>query len=248
MSSPYTCNYCNKKYQRKEYYKRHVLLCETLAKTKRERDLENEEYADTPSHRELYLLVQDLVLKYDKLQKDYDVLSSWVCQKKRQLNVVDWLNENLKPDTSFTEWISQIQLNHTHLEAVFQYNYIEGICYILQDLCSRTDAKLPIKAFVQKENVFFLYMENDSWIPATEEYFNKLISEIAKGIMSLFKDWQDTNAHKMQNEHFSSLYIENLKKVIGGNTPIKILNNKIRNKFFKYLRINLNTRQYEIIG
>jgi hypothetical protein len=250
----------------KEYFTRHVLLCESLSKTKRERDRENEEYGDTPSHRELYLLVQELAFKYEKLQGEYDVLSKWVGQKKRLMNVVDWLKMNLKLDITFLDWLSQIKLTHTHLEYVFKFDYIEGINYILQDICSVTNEQLPIKAFTQKENIFFVYMKNEineinaisdktdktennathHWEQITKEHFNKLIGIISKGIINLFKDWQDANIDKMTDDAFSTLYVENLKKVMGGSMPMEIQNNKIRNKFFKYYKVNLKMTHFEI--
>ena len=57
-------------------------LCQILMKNKKERELENQEREDTPNIRDLYLLVQDLCLKYDKLQTDYNASSKMDCSKE----------------------------------------------------------------------------------------------------------------------------------------------------------------------
>lgn len=243
------CQYCRKKYKRRDYYNRHITLCEILMKNKTERALENQEREDTPTIRDLYLVVQELSLKYSKLQTDYNQLIKWINQKKKKLNIIEWLNQNYKPTENFIEWLQKINLTEIHLDYIFKFDYINGIIYILQELCSLIDENLPIKAFDQKDNTFFVFLkieDKECWNVLSGELFNKFINTISKKLIDLFKIWQDKNSHKMNDENFSILYIQNVKKIMGGNIPIEIQNNKIKTRFFKYFKSNLkNIIEYE---
>jgi hypothetical protein len=187
---------------------------------------------EIPSHRDLYLLVQDLTSKYDKLQKDYSILSKYVYENKGRISIEDILRTCEKPELDYINWLENMVLTRTHLEYVFNSGYVNGITYILEDLCQTTNGEIiPIQVFKDKDKAFFIYNDG-KWL---KDDINTLIRKIAKNILTLFSDWQKENASKMQEDHFSSLYIENLNKVIGGKTSIEIQNKKIENKFYRGL-------------
>lgn len=265
--SIYTCNICNRSYKRKEYYTRHHAVCEILLKSKRERDLENEERDDTPNIRDLYLLVQTLTIKYTKLQEDYTQLKRYVSQTKKKFDIIEFLNTTNNEtinnsDNNYDTFINSIELDTEDLELVFNFDYVDGILKILEKL------NPPIKAFRERDNVLFAYfkkekeyeeyqeyqdrdndndndrdndrdrdniIENYSWQVLSPPLFNKMINVIAKNIMELFYEWQQENQDKMEQDDFAATYIENVKKVMGGNTPIEVQNKKIMNKFYKTL-------------
>ena len=247
--SIYTCNICNRSYKRKEYYTRHYAVCEILLKSKRERDLENEERDDTPNIRDLYLLVQTLTIKYTKLQEDYTSLKRYVSQTKKKFDIIEFLNTTNNEtinnsDNNYDTFIISIDLDNEDLELVFNFDYVDGILKILEKL------NPPIKAFRERDNVLFAYFkrdnednednedniaENYSWQVLSPPLFNKMINVIAKNIMELFYEWQQENQDKMEQDDFAATYIENVKKVMGGNTPIEVQNKKIMNKFYKTL-------------
>jgi hypothetical protein len=58
------CPHCDKKYTRKSSYTRHVILCEVLHQTKREKKCAEEETTDIPTTRQLYNIIQELAIKY----------------------------------------------------------------------------------------------------------------------------------------------------------------------------------------
>lgn len=245
----FQCSICHKTYKRKTNYDKHVILCQILSNSKNDREREEEENNDIPSYKDLYFIVKDLASKYQDLKKDYDLLLSWVNQKKKKLNIIDWLNEHYKIEIYFDDWLNSIQITKIHLDYIFKFDYIDGIMYILHELCPLNDHdnfNLPIKAFNQKENVFFIFQKDDKWEVMSISLFNKFINTISKKLLDLFKAWQDENFHKMDDEKFQKIYIENVKKIIGGDTSIDCQNNKIKNKLFKYLKSNLkNVIEYE---
>ena len=57
---------------------------------------------------------------------------------------------------------------------------------------------------------------------------------------------QDKNEHKLYTDDFSVIYIQNTKKVIGGDIPLEKLRAQIYRNLYKYLKLNLqNTIEYE---
>ena len=60
LKPTYSCHYCDKKYTRKMYYDRHIICCQMIHLSKREKHIQLEEDYDTPSIRDLYLIIQEL--------------------------------------------------------------------------------------------------------------------------------------------------------------------------------------------
>lgn len=245
----YICLHCQKIYKRKNCRDKHSVLCK-FKHNKRDMIDNNSNCSNNASISDLYTIIVDLSLKYDKLQADYDLLSNYIKQKKRKINIIEWLNINCKPDISYNSWFDSIQLVNKHLEYIFDYDFVDGVLYILQEILNIENEGLPIKAFDHKDGILYIYEEyNDDdlqggWHIMTGETFQKLIRNISLKLMALFKIWQDENSDKMENEKFAELYISNLKKVMG-KTDYNTQYNKIRNKLYKYLKVSLKNIMYE---
>lgn len=262
----YSCSYCPKTYTRKDSLNRHIVLCEFNCKKICDGINARPIVSDIPNISELYSIVVDLSLKYDKLQAEYNKLSKWVQQKKRKINVVEWLNEKCDPGISHDEWLDKIALDRKHLNYVFNSDFVEGIIMIFQEFLIVDDCDYngnngngnTIKAFDHKEGVFFVYDkirvaggsegEGDErevkWHIMNIEEFQKTIRCISLKIIAEFKKWQDENMDKMEDDAFSRNYIINFKKVMG-NSDLHSQYNKIRNKLYKYLKIDLKNIMYD---
>lgn len=255
----YSCLYCSKTYVRKDALNRHSVLCAFNSKKNGHRG-GSSSVSDVPSISDLYSIIIDLSLKYDKLQTDYDKLSRWVQQKKRKINIIEWLNEKHCPLTSHDEWLDKFVLTRKHLNYVFNYDFVDGIIFILQELLIMDDDNIinTIKAFDHKEGVLFVYdkinVEGDDkvndedklvkWHIMSGEKFQKTIRCISLKIIGEFKKWQDENMDKMDDDSFSRTYIINFKKVMG-NSDFHTQYNKIRNKLYRYLKVNLKNVMYD---
>ena len=67
-----------------------------------------------------------------------------------------------------------------------------------------------------------------------------------KKILNLFLKWKIEAQEKMNYDKFSDIYILNMKKVLGQNFEKKDKKTIIKNKLYKYLKINLkNIVSYE---
>jgi hypothetical protein len=195
-------------------------------------------------------IVMELVKSNQKLRKDVEELKKYMQAKKKKINIVDWLNENYKPAVNYKEFISKLCITRSHLEIVFKSNIIDGIQEILEEFMSNQEKNEnnPFKSFDIRDNVIYVYNEESKWeILSSTEYTN-MISIISKNIMTEFKKWQDENEHQLYAEDFSVIYVQNVKKVMGGDMPIDKQRGKIHRNLYKYLKMNLqNTVEYAFL-
>lgn len=236
----FKCNICNKKYCREKSYQRHKLFCEILN--------------DDKGHQKnlgiynLALIVEELVKSNDKLQKDVSELKTWVQTKKQKFIIIDWLNESYKINQTFNQFNSNITILHEDLDTIFKSNFINGIDDLLQKNIQRlreNDIDIPLKSFDQKDNTIYVF-KDEKWQILSKEDLNELFSLISKELMSLFKLWQDENEYRLYTDDFSVIYINNVKKIMGGNETLDKQKKLVHRNLYKYLKVNLqNVIQYE---
>jgi hypothetical protein len=144
----YKCQYCSKTYREKFNYQRHYLCCEFFHKSSRERNNEIDiSNVQLPSHRDMYLLIQDMVLRINKLEKEN---ATYRKIQNKKINLLEWLNKESseKPIITFSNWIynNVFPLIKDNLEIVFNRDLFKGILSTF-DKAFKTDEKLPICAF-----------------------------------------------------------------------------------------------------
>lgn len=217
ISGYYECGYCNKSYKIKKAYEKHFLLCSVINKSTSERKSENDISDDIPSIREMYNIIQILIMKNNKLEQQVEKMSSWIHNNKKKVNVIEWLNENIIPSIDYNKWIDSIQINQNDMDCVTNNNFIEGINLIIKRLLGigfdnilDETTNLPIKAFEQKDNLFVF--NNTRWSVITIEEFDLLYNKITRGLISQLKTWQDVNKKRLFDSGFTEKYIENVKK------------------------------------
>ena len=142
-SQSYSCSYCSKTYTRKIYYERHVICCNlrAMADVCDYRTLE--EQNDTPSTRELYMIIQELVKKQNKMEEELKNLRRYTDKVKRNINVVEWLNSNYTP-LEFSSWRDLIAIKRNDLDFIFTNGLSSGITQILKNNLS-SENENPIK-------------------------------------------------------------------------------------------------------
>jgi hypothetical protein len=244
------CPHCGRQYQKKGYYNRHIITCELLSKSVRERNKDIEDINETPSLHDVYLMVLELGKQYSSIEKKLDNVNKYIESKKKRLNIIDWLNTDHILDTDYHVWKNSIEIDQKHLELVLKYGYVEGLFYIIQDVMPLQEEKtLPIRAFDQKQNTFFIYEEEKrQWKIMTVDIFEEFTSGFSKKIIKEFKKWQDKYSKEMEKDKFIPLFTENVKKVMGGGMSEEKINSQIRGKMYQYLKENLkNIVQFEFV-
>lgn len=246
----FKCKNCDKKYYREGAYKKHKLLC--YKEEKEELDvldkiIKNSEVENIP----LRDIVMELVKSNSKLRKDVEELKRFTQTKKKKINILEWLNENYKKENStilnYKEYISNLIITRKELELVFNLDLINGIQIILEKYIERREIEIiPFQCFDQKNNVIYVFTENNKWELLSSEDFNKIIFNISKKLLIEFGKWKEENEEQLYTDEFSTIFIQNTKKVIGGDMSLEKLQNKIHINLYKYLKKNLqNIIQYE---
>ena len=247
----YKCKFCDRGYKSKNYYNRHILVCEIISKPSSEREQEDEESTDTPTLRKMYELLLEMTFKYSKLERKYNELHKSIESKRKKLNIIEWLNHNYTNAIKFSDWCDNLKLERKHLEFIFETNYMPGIINIFEEfLPISKESELFVKSFDQKVNTLFIFVDEEKkWKVMNDEEFGKMVSVISKQIMSEFVKWQDENSniHKTKrDDNFDIEYAKNIQKVIGAKYTKQQLYTKIRHSLYIYLKMNLkNIIEYE---
>ena len=246
IQTSYNCQCCGRKYKRKVYYDRHVAVCQLLVKTKVERETDIELNSDTPSHRELYEMVLGLARQNRILEDKIEELTKWAALKKKRLHVSEWLDSNYQDTIHFDIFMRNQSFEDSDLDGITKFDYIEGVCMVLKRwFPTHLEAELPIKAFDQKDNTFFIKTEK-GWRAMTTEELSQIIRKVGKDAMNVFVKWQEQNKHKMETEEYSTMYTTRLMKVLGSNYTDQQVLTRVRRDLFKYLKMNLkNVIQFE---
>ena len=248
IEAHYECCHCSKHYKIKKAYDKHILLCSVMSKTTKERKEENEQYENIPTMKEMYEMIQMLIIKNENLEKQVNKMSKWINNKKR-VNVIEWLNENNIPTHDFEQWVDTIEITNQHMEFVVEHGFIEGVNLTVREIVNKDLETIPIKAFEQKEGLLYVYNGVElKWETINQGQFDKLFIRITKGLLGQFKKWQDENRHRLYQTGFTEKYIENVKKITGGDLSREQQNHKLKQAFYNALKINIkNIIQYEFV-
>jgi hypothetical protein len=242
----FCCSFCQRNYQRKLYFDRHVITCQFLTQSKREKVLEREELADTPTVRELYSIIQMLAAKCNDLETKMSAIQKWAHITKQKLNITDWLNTTYPNSVDYTEWFNTLKVDPTALEVLFETDYAEGVVRLLKKHLILSDERRPLRAFIGKENTFYIY-RSQKWLLCDQDTFTKLMYLFDKEFMREFIAWQTKNKGKVStDDSFSELYASNMKKVMGGSYSREQLYLRIKKELYQYSRSDPpNIMEYE---
>lgn len=250
---PLKCENCDKIYNRESSYNKHKLLCCGNSNTALSiinpirKNLTLAEVGECKSPPTLIQTVEELIKSNNKLREEVENLKKWAQIQKKKIIIIDWLNKNYKPNEDYKEYMNKLVITRNDLEIIFQSNLVIGIQEILQNYINKIDDKeCSIKCFDQKENKIFGYNEKGEWEIIIATNFDKIILTITKKIIDEFKKWQDENESKIYTEEFSVIYLENIKKVMGGNMSMEKTHKLIHKNLYKFLKKNLqNIIEYE---
>ena len=181
----FSCPCCSREYQRKIYFDRHVNVCKILSQTKRDRKIDIEECDDTPSLRNLYMVVMELANKNKLLEQKIHYLSKWVNVKRKNFNILEFLNTTYKGGIDYQQWLKTINIGREQLEYVFNSNLVDGIVTALKHHIALCNDSPPIRALTSKANIMYVY-KNNEWIIFDDEGLNRFIRLIRGQFLNEF--------------------------------------------------------------
>ena len=181
----FACNFCKKTYKNKLNYDKHILLCELLhdkedsysiLKHLIENSNSNTERKSSPNINNCIVdLMNTLIKKYDKLSYEMIEIKKWIKKEKKQINILDWLNNsnnNNTPDISFDDYINNFTFSELYIKKIIHnniqdvyLNYIEDIFTnnseeisdYINEYESKKNITIPICCFNEKPNKIYIY-------------------------------------------------------------------------------------------
>ena len=199
----------------------------------------------------LFAMVIMLYNKYEKLESEYSELKKYVNITKNKINILDYLNENFKCDyMNITKFMDELLITQEQLDKIFKYDYVDGIFNIICEYITKLNVKnilIPIKCFNTKENVLYIF-DGQLWLIMDDVYLRKFIKSFDKKILTMFVEWKKSAEKTIDAEIFGEIYIQNMKKVIGGNFEKKNPALMIKNRLYKHLKVDLqNIVHYDFV-
>ena len=260
VENKFICTYCKKIYIRKASFNNHLIKCKlcrfssNCGKTEPESETESESVVTMDSVKKdltihnLFAMVIMLYNKYEKLESEYNELKKYVNVTKNKINILDYLNENFKHDfmnmdaggTNITKFIDELVIGEDQLQKIFKYDYVDGIFNIICDYINVKGSLVPIKCFNTKENILYIF-DGELWLIMDDNYLRKFIKSFDKKILTKFVEWKKIAEKTIDPEIFGEIYIQNMKKVIGGNYEKKNPAFMIKNRLYKHLKIDLQS-------
>jgi len=253
----YQCAFCKREYKEKFNYDRHTVCCEFLCKTRREQLNDIDKIEKIPTQKEMFMLIQELALRNEKLEKEITKLKH---VQKQKINILEWLNSTYssKPNIVFMDWVLQVVYSEINniLEIVYQTNLSNGLIKLFENIITIDNINtIPIRAYENKTNVFYIYtktLHEFEWKIISNDEFNRILSKICHQFIVQFKNnWFIPNETKIENdENYKDMYINYYQRILGGNERIsnETRYQKIRNFIYTKTKQNIKSiTEYDFV-
>ena len=243
------CEYCGKEYKRKINFDKHFILCEIVYKAKkkdRRIDKENEEInEEMPTQKQMYKMILELALKYNKLEEKMELMNKWVDKTKKKINVLDWLNtsSNLKPEIIFDNLADSISILESDLDLLFNGNFDNILNEIFtRNFYQKDESEISLFAFIQKTNTIYVYSKDTSslqavWIELSREKLIYFLNKVHFKIVKTLSEWKKNNSEKINNsDKLEEIYNKAKIKLMGIDFKHDSTLNKIKLSIYNKMK------------
>ena len=242
------CTHCGKSYKKRVNLDKHVIVCELLKRTtssSSSASLIIEEDEPLPSQKKMFQMLIELGEKYNRLEKNVEEMKKWVVKKNKKINVLDWLNEHIKPNIVFDSLIDKINIHDDN--DIINYIIENSVYDTINKLFSRTiytfsENESPIIAFTQKPNIFYIYNSEYIWVEITREILCKFLTKIHIKINKAFYEWKKSKTKEIKlSDQFSIMCDKTMVKLM--NIELKNENtlSKIKSLMYSCLKIDMKS-------
>lgn len=253
-SHSYSCALCKKGYTRKSSLDKHVVLCEFKSKSKLELQVAVEEAPDKPTYDQLVQIVQELSIKYVRMEKNMGEMQQYIDRKKKKVDVIGWLNAHIIPTTGYIEWTNSIvTVEPSHFLYLLrpETTIFETLHEVFAYNLEKHDFICPLTCFAQKNGVFYICEPNQelsasvssicSWKELELQDFVLLLKQIQKKMICELSEWRKANQKLFYED---DRIAEQFNKAV-----IKLMNigfiqdanmSRIKNGLFHYLKTDLD--------
>jgi len=250
------CHFCGKEYVKRTCLEKHTLLCEIIFKTNHNKhpskptDEDEDEDEKLPSQKRLYQMLIELGIKYNRLEEKVEEMSKVIIKQRKKINILDWLNTNLKPEIIFDKLHEVLQITEEDIEYLFHNTFLDTLNMIF----SRTiygNQNNPILSFQHKQG-FYIYDQNQPfhycWIPLSREKLIQFLNRCHRKISKALSDWKKMNTEKIKdNDKYAVEYDKTMSKLMNVDFKQDNTFNKVKSTLHNHLKLDMkNIVEYEI--
>ncbi len=221
------CPSCFKSFKRAGCYEKHIFQCQRR----------NEE--KIPNNKELWDMITHLTEKYNTVQSEMEYLKNKMGIQNKKIDVLEWLNKQEKPNTTWKEIIENFEMKICDLDLIFQKGLIEGVVDIMIQYLQSFNSNDVIRCYEQKKNVFYVF--NGSWEILNKGDFENSYKTIYQKILSSFEEYKNVNENKMNDDEFQIEFNNNFVKILCIQTPFESQSVRIKNKIFDEIKENFKS-------
>jgi len=205
------CIYCGKGYKSRNNYDKHIILCELIDKSKKKKTrlrIKDNDEDEIPSNRRLYNMLLELGYKYSKMEKQMEEINKFIVKKRKKINIIDWLNSNINPKYLFEELPNKIDITNQTIEYLLNNTFSDTV--LLLEIFSMTNTEenpLPLFAFSQKQNTFYIYDKgetNNEWQELSRPKLTRFLNSIQMKISKGFYEWKKNHKEELSNDEVLS--------------------------------------------
>ena len=247
LKTKYSCPVCKKQYSRKLSLDRHNVLCDYKTRSKIEIIVEEEELNDKPSYDELVKIVQELSIKYLKMETKVGEMQQWIDRKKKKVDIITWLNTNENSTVGFLEWVNIIvNVLPEHFIHLMEYTIFQTIQHIFDyNLIEKKGFVYPIKCFLQKNSVFYICENteegNSIWREMELTDFIMLLKKIHNKLLYELTAWKKVNQNLFNdNSKISDQFNKAVIKLMSVGFTQDANTSRIKTTLYNSLKVDLN--------
>lgn len=240
------CVHCGKGYKKRSMLEKHVILCEITHKTKNKQIEVFED--DVPSQKMMYKMILEMGQKLNRIEEKMNEVNKWVVKKKKKINVLEWLNNTIKPEYTFERLIDKVIIANSDIEYLFNNNIYDT----LNEVFSRTIYydTTPIFASIQKSNLLYIFDTVDNEIIWTEMSRDKLIRFLNQVQMKLSKtlfEWKKNHKAELNaSDTYATMFDKAVSKLMGADFKQDNTLGRIRNMIYNKMKTDVKTMiEYE---
>ena len=242
---PSVCKHCKKEYKNDVTLKKHLILCEILHNAITQTQSNN--IIDTTSQTQLYQIIQELVIKQNKMEEKIDQLQKWVEVKKKKINIIDWLNHHQHPGYYYKNMIELFIIQDTDIDFIYKPdNSMLDLILLLFERNLYEQSSIPLFAFTQKNNMIYYYDGSNNhinsaiqntWNELPKEKLTSLLNQIHSKILNVLMEWKKKHHEFIHsNDRNEVLYCKMMGKFMGIDFKQASILNKIYSSIYNKIK------------
>ena len=238
------CIHCGKSYVKRVNLDKHVIICELLHNRRNTSLVIEDEEEPLPSQRKMFHMLIELGQKYNKLEEKVEELNKWVIKKKKKINILEWLNDNNKPNILFDSIIDKITVNEDDIKYLFENSFNDVLNEIfLRTIYNFNETENPMFAFVQKINVFYVYElieDKKIWVELSREKLIKFLNKVHTKILKAFCDFKNERIKEIRaSDTYSIKCDKTMVKIMSVEFKQESILSKVRSMMFAKMKTDM---------